>query len=289
MEEKLLEIVGLGKHYPSFDLKDVSFALKPGRIMGFIGRNGSGKTTTLKCIYNLVSPTSGTVCFEGRPLSENEALFKTQIGLLFGEVSYYPNKRLRVMTDVTRRFYPGWDEKLYEHYLNEFGLDDKKRIKELSGGMKVKYGLALALSHGAKMLLLDEPTSGLDPVSRDEVLDLFLSIVGDGQHGILFSTHVISDLEKCADDILYIQNGRIVANETVAAFKGSYDHYEGDSSALGEDAKAKFIYLKEHNGRFEAVAQAQEGVNLPFSKREASLEEIMIALERGSEDGRHPA
>lgn len=205
---ELLRINHLYKHYPSFDLQDVSFALESGKIMGFIGRNGAGKTTTLKCIYNLVAPTSGEVLYRGEEIRKIEEKAKSEIGLLFGEVEYYPNKKVGQMSKITASFYPDWNQSLYKEYLADFGIREDKRIKDLSSGMKVKYGLALALSHGAKVLILDEPTSGLDPVSRDELLDIFLKIVSDGEHAILFSTHVISDLEKCADDITYIQKGK---------------------------------------------------------------------------------
>src|SRR5574344_727050 len=229
---ELLRINHLYKHYPSFDLQDVSFALESGKIMGFIGRNGAGKTTTLKCIYNLVAPTSGEVLYEGQEIRSIEAKAKSEIGLLFGEIEYYPNKKVGQMSKITASFYPNWNESLYKEYLGDFGIREDKRIKELSSGMKVKYGLALALSHGAKVLLLDEPTSGLDPVSRDELMDIFLQIVSDNQHAILFSTHVISDLEKCADDIVYIKNGQIVANETVESFEKKYVFYTGDNASL---------------------------------------------------------
>jgi ABC-2 type transport system ATP-binding protein len=280
---KILEIGDLCKKYPTFELSNVSFSLETGRIMGFIGRNGAGKTTALKCIYNLVTPNSGTILYQGHPILDDEALFKSEIGLLFGEVDYYPNKRLKAMTAVTRRFYSKWDEALYEKYLVDFGLEENKRLKELSSGMKVKYGLALALSHGAKVLLLDEPTSGLDPVSRDELLDIFLKIVGDEEHAILFSTHVISDLEKCADDITYIQKGKILVSETVGAFEKTYLHYEGDAAALTPELRVKFLHIREHNDKFEAVGETIAAVEVPGALiRQATLEEIMIALERGN-------
>jgi ABC-2 type transport system ATP-binding protein len=280
----LLEVKHLGKHYPSFDLQDVSFSLESGRIMGFIGRNGAGKTTTLKCLYNLVSPTSGSLLYQGQEIRSIEAKAKSEIGLLFGEVEYYPNKRLSAMSAVTKTFYPGWDDALYQRYLADFGLDESKKIKELSSGMKVKYGLAIALSHGAKVLLLDEPTSGLDPVSRDELLDIFLNIVSDGEHAILFSTHVISDLEKCADDITYIQKGRILVSEPVRDFEHAYAYYSGEEEKIAA-CKDRFIHVRSHGGRFEAVALSENAPEIPeVAKRQATLEEIMIALERGNEE-----
>lgn len=279
----LLTVSHLCKHYDSFDLSDVSFSLESGKIMGFIGRNGAGKTTTLKCIYNLIAPTSGSVLYQGKEIRTIEQEAKSEIGLLFGGIEYYPNKRLSVMTRITKSFYPKWNENLYQEYIHDFGLREDKKIKELSSGMKVKYGLALALSHGAKVLLLDEPTSGLDPVSRDELLDTFLHIVEDGEHAILFSTHVISDLEKCADDITYIQHGGILVSEPVARFEDSFVFYSGEERYL-PNVRPHFIHLRTHGGKFEAVARAQSAIELPnCEKRRATLEEIMVALERGSE------
>lgn len=282
----LLSIQNLCKHYERFDLKDVSFSVSPGKIVGFIGRNGAGKTTTLKCIYNLVKPTSGQILYDGKPTVADEPHFKSEVGLLFGEVNFYPSKTVKALTSVTKMFYPLWDENLYQGYLREFGIDETKQIKALSTGMRVKYGLAVALSHGAKILILDEPTSGLDPVSRDELLDTFLNLVGDGQHSILFSTHVISDLEKCADEIVYIQNGAILANEDVTSFEAGYLHYSGPSEAFAS-RHGDFIYEWDRLGKFEGVAKKNNAPLIDFEGvecRKASMEEIMVALERGQRE-----
>jgi ABC-2 type transport system ATP-binding protein len=279
---KILEVEHLDKHYPSFDLKDVSFALESGRISGFIGRNGAGKTTTLKCIYNLVKPDRGSILFKGESIREHEAAAKSEIGLLFGGIEYYPNQKLKTMTQVTSSFYPKWNQALYEEYARSFSLDENKRIKELSSGMKVKYGLALALSHGASVLLLDEPTSGLDPVSRDELLDTFESIVSDGAHTILFSTHVISDLEKCADDIIYIKKGSLVASTSVADFESHYVTYAGEEKDLDPALKSGFLYYRAHAGHYEGVADARKTLLIPSAtKTPSKLEDIMLAIERG--------
>ena len=156
----LLEVRDLTKHYPTFTLDRVSFDLEPGTIMGFIGRNGAGKTTTLKAIMGLVHPEGGSVRMFGQDFAENELACKRQVGFVLGGVDYYLNKKLRSIADVTRRFYPDWDQGVYEGYLKRFDLDPNKRVKELSEGMKVKFSLALALSHKAKLLLLDEVDIG---------------------------------------------------------------------------------------------------------------------------------
>ena len=200
----LLQVKHLNKHYPEFALKDISFDVKPGRIMGLIGKNGAGKSTTLKSILNMVQPESGTVAMLGKDFYEHEKECKQNIGVVFGGIDFYPLKKLSAITDVTRRFYRKWDQQLYKDYLRQFSLDECKQFRSLSNGMKVKYLLALALSHHAVLYILDEPTSGLDPVSRDEILHIFTRIVKDGKRSVLFSTHITSDLDRCADDISLI-------------------------------------------------------------------------------------
>ena len=182
-----LSVKGLCKEYPPFSLKDVSFSVEQGAIMGFIGRNGAGKTTTLKSILNLVHPSRGEIRFFGMELEKNELEIKKQIGFVSGGVDYYVKKKIKTITNVTRRFYDDWDEQAYRRYMAQFELDESKTPDQLSAGMKVKYALTLALSHRAKLLILDKPTSGLDPVSRDDLLDVFLSLQREGV-SILFST-----------------------------------------------------------------------------------------------------
>ena len=226
-----LEVRGLCKRYPAFTLKDVSFDVPQGAIMGFIGRNGAGKSTTLKSILGMVHPDSGEVRFFGQDVRQHEREFKEQIGVVLGGIDFYPKKKVGIITDVTRRFYGNWEEEKYRHYLELFGIDESKRVDQLSSGMKVKYLLAVALSHNARVLILDEPTSGLDPVSREELVELFRAIVADGQRSILFSTHITSDLEKCASHITFIKGGEIFRSAAVAEFMKAY----ADRGATLED------------------------------------------------------
>ena len=206
----IVEVCGLVKKYPSFELADISFGLERGRIAGFIGRNGAGKTTTIKSMLNLVHPDSGEIRFFGRPIVGSETEIKKRIGYQTGTVSWYPRKRIRDIVDIVKRFYDTWDDAAYRRYLDLFSIDEMKTPRELSEGMKVKLNLLLALSHRSEVLILDEPTSGLDPFSRNELLELFGDLK-DGGAAVFFSTHIISDIEKCADDIIYISGGRIVA------------------------------------------------------------------------------
>lgn len=224
MMDALLKIERLCKRYPGFALEDVSFSLAAGRIMGLIGKNGAGKSTTLKATLNLVRPQSGSVTMFGQDFYRHEKECRQRVGVVFGGIDFYPLKRLSAITAVTRRFYADWDEERYRAYLRRFSLDESRKFKELSNGMKVKYLLALALSHRAELLILDEPTSGLDPVSREELTRIFRHIVKSEGCAILFSTHITSDLDRCADDITYIQNGRVLQSADRETFLRSFGH-----------------------------------------------------------------
>ena len=232
----IAELCGVCKTYPSFRLREVSFALAQGRITGFIGRNGAGKTTTIKSMLNLVHPDSGEISFFGLPLAGNEREIKQRLGYSTGTVSWYPRRTIREIAAVTESFYPNWDGEAYRRYLSLFGLEEGKRPMELSEGMKVKFNLLLALSHRAEVLILDEPTSGLDPFSRDELLALFTTLKAHGV-SIFFSTHIISDLERCADDLVYISRGEIRAACSRADFLGQYGRG-------GETLEAVFLRLE---------------------------------------------
>ena len=217
----IVEVRELVKKYPSFLLDNVSFSVEEGRITGFIGRNGAGKTTTIKAILNLVHPDGGSVCYFGKALAGNETEIKKHIGYSTGVVNWYPRKKIRDIVAIVKRFYDTWDDAAYRKYLGLFQLDENKTPLELSEGMKVKFNLLLALSHKAEVLILDEPTSGLDPFSRNELLDVFEGLKKDGV-AVFFSTHIISDIEKCADDIVYISRGKIVAAMAKEDFAGKY-------------------------------------------------------------------
>lgn len=214
----MLEVQSMQKVYPAFTLHDVTFSLPAGTVTGLVGRNGAGKSTTLKSILGLVHPDGGEVRFCGTDVRANEKAFKEQIGVVLGGIDFYSKKKVRTITEVTRKFYVNWNEEAYRRYLSLFNIDENKRVEQLSSGMRVKYLIALALSHGAKLLILDEPTSGLDPVSRDELTELFRALVADGERSILFSTHITSDLERCAHNIVYIKDGTVVQGGSLQEF-----------------------------------------------------------------------
>lgn len=215
----ILSINNISKEYTNFKLDKVSFHVEKGTIMGLIGRNGAGKSTTLKAILNMVHATSGSVSYFGLDIKEHEREIKQRIGFAGGEVDFYKKKKIREMLDITKKFYEAWDENTCGKYMKMFSLDENKTPSELSSGMKVKLNLVMTLSHGAELLILDEPTSGLDPVSRDELLEIFKHLKKQGVT-ILFSTHITSDLEKCADDITYIRNGKVIHTGSIVDFAG---------------------------------------------------------------------
>jgi len=278
---EILSVQNLSKHYEKFDLKDVSFTLEEGYIMGFIGRNGAGKTTTLKSMTRLVHPDSGRVNMFGLDFATNELQCKQKIGFMLGGVDFYPKKKLGTIAAVTSRFYSQWDDTEYQRCLDRFELDPEKKIDELSAGMRVKFSLTLALSHQARLLILDEPTSGLDPVSRDELLLLFQNLIEDGEHSILFSTQIISDLEKCADFITYIKDGTIIAKTDKDSFLGAYRLVSGSVDQLNAGLKSKVIGLREHKFGFEGmIPTADLPVASSLKVTAADLEDIMIHIER---------
>ncbi|MEK0314996.1 ABC transporter ATP-binding protein [Cohnella sp. 56] len=271
-----LDVRNLNKKYPNFQLKDVSFQLEKGYIMGFIGANGAGKTTTIKSIMNMLHLESGEVRILGKNMAEHEIELKQEIGFAFGDIDFYTRSKMSTLTGILKKFYHNWDEEAYRSYLRRFKLDENKKIVELSSGMKVKYSLALALSHGAKLLILDEPTSGLDPVARDDLLDVFQELVVDGEISILFSTHITSDLEKCADYITYIADGRIINSSEKEQFKETYRLLSGSASQL-DQVKDRLISYKTSSFGFTGLIHAADFDPAAGIKAATpSLEEIMI-------------
>ncbi len=275
----ILKVENICKTYPSFTLDNISFDLTPGKITGFIGRNGAGKTTTLKSILNIVHPNSGKISFFGKPFLENEQAIKQRIGFATGGIDFYPNKKIRTITETTKRFYTNWNDTAYAEYMRLFKLDENKTPSQLSEGMKVKYSLALALSHNAELLILDEPTSGLDPVSRDDLLDVFLDLCDKGIT-ILFSTHITSDLDKCADHIIYIKNGKLLADSNMKTFISDYKVASFTSKEQVESLSEQLVGYKRSKEGYTALVKSDNVslLNLPIV--DADLESIMVHIEK---------
>jgi len=209
-----IELNNVVKKYKDFSLDHVSFKVPKGNIVGFIGENGAGKTTTIKALMNLIFLDEGQIRVFGLSYKENEKEIKEQIGIVYDESCFHETLQVSDINKIMSNIYKNWDQKVFYTYIEKFNLPDKKVMKEFSRGMKMKLSIAVALSHHARLLILDEATSGLDPIVRDEILDIFMEFIQDEDHTILVSSHIISDLEKIADYIIFIHKGKIVFNRS---------------------------------------------------------------------------
>lgn len=278
----VLTVKNLSKTYPAFKLDDISFSLEEGKITGFIGRNGAGKTTTLRSLFDFIHADCGSVEFFGKKFRGNENEIKKKVGFVTGGVDFYKMVKLKTISSVTKSFYDNWDDNAYAKYMKYFKLDENKSPNQLSEGMKVKYSLALALSHRAELLILDEPTSGLDPVSRDELLDIFMGLSEKGVT-ILFSTHITSDLDKCADNIIYIKEGKIFAEADIESFVNSYKVVKIEDENSAAKLKDKFIGLKKAKKFKTALMKTEDAEKSGLPYENADLENIMIHTSKEDE------
>ena len=212
--QNILEIQSLNKSFKNFSLKDVSFKLPYGYIMGLIGPNGAGKTTIIKLIMNLLLKDSGNISIFDRDHQDHEAYVKSRIGFVYDTPPFFPGLKLGKIRKVIAPFYDTWDEDRFQELMKRFELPLNRRFGKLSQGMKMKFSLVMALSHNADLILMDEPTSGIDPVFRRELLGILLELIQNEQKSILFSTHITSDLDRIADYITYIRDGKIAITTT---------------------------------------------------------------------------
>ncbi len=275
----VLDVKDLEKRYPSFHLDRISFSLEPGKITGFIGRNGAGKTTTLHSLLGFLAPDGGEIRFWGQDFRGHETEIKQRIGFVSAGMTFYGKKKLRTITDVTRSFYSHWDDGIYRRYMELFALEEDKTPEKLSNGMKIKYTLALAMSHDADLLILDEPTSGLDPVSREELLEIFLDLRDEGKT-ILYSTHITSDLDKTADRILYISGGKLRADAPLDEFIRSWRLAEFREEELTEELRPLLGRRRRARDGYTALIPTEDAARISLPVRTADLEEIMVHLEK---------
>ncbi len=283
--ENILEIKNLRKNFKGFSLKDISFSLPKGYIMGFIGPNGAGKSTTIKLIMNLLKKDAGEIKIFGKDHIKYEKEIKNKIGFVYDQNYFYEELTVEKMKNIIRPVYSEWDDELFNKYLHRFNLSAKKKIKELSKGMQMKFSLAIALSHNADFIIMDEPTSGLDPVVRRELLDILFDLIQDENKGIFFSTHITSDLDKIADYITFIKDGEIVLSTTKDEIFENYGIVKGDNELLNDDLKKEFIGFKENRYGFEALVNDREKMRRLFREdvliEKPSLEDIMVYYARG--------
>lgn len=282
--ENILEISGLNKSYGNFSLQDISFSLPEGCITGFIGINGAGKTTTLKTILGLTSKLSGNVRLFGMDMETNEKQIKERIGIVLDDGGFYDELSLSEMKSIVASAYKSWDETTYRMYLDRFSLGPKQKINALSKGMRMKYALALALSHKAELLIMDEPTSGLDPLIRSQLLDILKEFMNNGGRGVFFSTHITSDLDKIADMLILIDNGKIIFQEEKDILLDRYRIVKGDLKDLTKDTVNLFVDINKTAFGFTGITNQLEAVKkaMPDAILErTAIEDVMLCNIKG--------
>ncbi|WP_213818301.1 ABC transporter ATP-binding protein [Garciella nitratireducens] len=277
--ESILEVRNLRKDFKDFSLKNISFSLDKGFIMGFIGPNGAGKSTTIKLIMNLLRKNEGEIKIFGLDHIKYERQIKERIGFVYDQNYFYEELTLSEMIKIIAPLYKNWNNSIYQRYMKQFQLPLKKKIKELSKGMKMKLSLIIALSHQAELLIMDEPTSGLDPLIRRELLQILLDLMQDENKGVFFSTHITSDLDKIADYIVLLENGEVLLNTTKEDILENYVIIKGDKKNLNKKMQSAFIGIKENSFGFEGLVKKKDNIqqrlegNIVMEKPD--LEDIM--------------
>ena len=281
--DALLEVRDLTKSYPGFTLDHVSFTVPGGSIMGLVGANGAGKSTTIKGILGLVRPDEGGAVFWGQSLADTPAL-KEDIGVVFDGLNFYGTLTPAQMGKILRAAYRQWDDALYKEYMQRFGLPMDKALKGFSKGMKAKLGIAAALSHHPKLLILDEATSGLDPVVRDDMLDVFLGFVQDEEHAILMSSHISSDLEKAADYITCIHEGRVLFTRPKDELRYQWGIVRCGAAVFGQMDPAGMLAWRREAYQYDVLVPDKEAARRRYKNAvvdDATIDEILLLYVKG--------
>ncbi len=278
--ENVLEVKDLSKHYPKFSLQNINFSVLEDSITGLIGINGAGKTTTIKAILNLIAADSGTITLFGKDIKEHNSLIKDKIGVVLGDGYFYDSLTIKEMSSIVKTSYTHWNSETCTKLIKEFCLNPDQKISTLSKGMRMKFSLSLALSHNAEFLIMDEPTCGLDPEIRSHMLLILQRFIQDGGKGIFFSTHIISDIEKIADQIILIDSGKIIFDQSKDDLLYEYCSVRGGASYFDEMSELPFLNLELGEFGFSGIIKYDDikdihKPNLVIEK--TSLENIMLA------------
>lgn len=279
--EYALECKGVTKYYDGFTLDHISFTLPSGCIMGLIGENGAGKSTTMKLILDLIRRDEGEITILGESTPKGILSVKEDIGVVLDECCFPEILTVKNVNAIMRGIYKNWDEQVFFQKVREFSLPVKKRLKDFSKGMKMKLTIACALSHHARILLMDEPTGGLDPVVRDEILESFLEFIQDEEHSILLSSHIISDLEKICDYITLIHKGKILLCEPKDHLLEQYGVLKGSAEELNTIDSAAIVGTRVNQFGAEALV-LREKVRGSHIIDPATLEDIMLFHIKGN-------
>ncbi|GAB3048331.1 ABC transporter ATP-binding protein [Virgibacillus ainsalahensis] len=286
--ENILEVRNVEKRFPDFELKDINFNVKKGFITGFIGPNGAGKSTTIRCIMDLINKDRGSIRIFGKSHEQDTEAIKQRIGFVYDENYFYEDLSIEQNKRVIAPFYREWSDDVFHYYIDMFDLPRRKRVKWLSKGMKVKFSLAMALSHNPQLIIMDEPTSGLDPVFRRDLLEMLQDIIQDENKAVFFSTHITTDLEKIADYITFIHNGGIVFSKEKDELLDQYAVVKGPKEVLSEAARSMLIGVRETDAGFEGLladrGQFPEGMENKVLMERPSLEDIIFYTAKGEKN-----
>ena len=282
---KAIEIKNLVKRYDdNFQLGELNLDIPSGEIIGLIGENGAGKTTLIKSILDILRINKGEIKIFGKDIKNNETLIKEDIGVVLDNTFFPEVLNAKDIDSVMKSIYKSWDSKLYYDYLKEFNIPVTSIIKKLSKGMRKKLEIATALAHHPKLLILDEPTSGLDPVVRNEVLDIFLKFIADDEHTILFSTHITSDLEHIADEIVFIDKGKVLINKTRDEILDNYGILKCNLDEFTKIDKSDYMAYKKNKYNYEILVSDKEKVGKKYKNMvvdKITLEELMVIMIKG--------
>ncbi len=277
-----IEVKNLSKRFDTFALKNVSFTVEQGTVMGFVGENGAGKSTTIKSILNLLKKDTGKIFVFGKNHVKDETTWKEEIGVVFDDLYFPTMMNAKQIEHFLSNVYNKWDAVYFFHLLEKFKVPVTKTIDMLSRGMKMKLSIAAALAHHPKLLILDEPTSGLDPIVRDEILDIFLEFMQKEDHSILFSSHITTDLEKISDSITFIHEGQIVFSDNKDTLLFDYGVWKGTNQEALELPREAIVAERPHVFGVELLVKRHE-VSSAFELSKPTIEELMLFFVKGEQ------
>jgi ABC-2 type transport system ATP-binding protein len=275
-----VSVSGLTKVYDKFTIDDISFDIPRGCITGIIGPNGAGKSTTINLLLGLIQPDYGSMSIFGKPVCDSNSAIRQYIGTVLDEGNFYDFLTLKQMTKIISSFYNNWDHSVYEQLSEKLNLDQNKKISDLSKGMRMKYSISLSLSHHAEIMIMDEPTSGLDPIVREELLDILQEYMVNESNSVIFSTHITSDLDKIADYIILINDGKILLYEEKDALLNRHCIVKGSTDLLDNETEKYFISINRSAYGFEALSSNRQEILSRFTDsvviEKPDLEKVML-------------
>ena len=282
--EAAIKVKDLNKKYEGFELKNISFEIPEGSIVGLIGENGAGKTTTIKSILNIIN-SEGEIQVLGKDIKQNEKEIKSKLGVVLDDSFLSEYLTPKKINSIMKDFYNTWDKKLFEKYIKIFKLPENKMIKDFSSGMKMKLKIATAISHKPQILILDEPTSGLDPIVRNEILDIFRQFIAEDEtRSILVSTHITTDLEHISDYIMFIKNGEITLNLPTSEILENYGIVKCDEKDFSKISKEDYEYYRKEKYQYEVLVKNKKMIKSKYGIStidKASIEDIMLFYIKG--------